>query len=208
VGSIDSAAILSDLAEAQLGLFTAKQAEIHGVPRRDLSRLATAGVLNRITHGVYRFSGAPRPRLLELWAAWLQLATETDASARRPDQGVVSHGSAALVYDAGFLMPFHHEFTFPPTRRVRSRRKDIRIHHADLPGGDVQWHEEILVTSPSRTVSDLAESALDGDHLGAVIQGLLDRNLATRGEILSALGPHAPSYGVRNAHALLRTLTS
>src|SRR5689334_10955501 len=122
-------AAVSAIAEAQWGLFTTRQAEEAGAARRDLVRLEQAGVLERIAHGVYLVAAAPRPDLLELKAAWLQLAPGTPIDARTSNNGVVSHTSAALAHRLGTPDPLGHEFTFPPTPRFRSRRPNTRIHY-------------------------------------------------------------------------------
>lgn len=96
---------LVDLAEAQNGLVTTRQADHLDVARRDLAQLAASGGLERVGHGVYRVAGAPRPRLLELRAAWLQLAPGVPVDERRAADGVISHASAALVYQVGLLDP-------------------------------------------------------------------------------------------------------
>lgn len=192
---------LADLAEAQQGLVTTRQAERRGVPRRDLTRLARAGALERIAHGVYRISGAPRPRLVELRAAWMQLAPGTDVDRRTAEEGVVSHASATLVHRVGLLDPFRHEFSVPLPRRVRSRRPDVVIHRVPLAAQDLVWVDEILVTTPVRTVADLAASAVDGDHLREIVTDVIDRAMATRDELALALAPHAVRYGGSESEA-------
>jgi len=195
MGTVAALGQLADLAEAQNGLLTARQADGRGVPRRDLTRLAQAGGLERVAHGVYRVVGAPRPRLLELRAAWLQLAPGLDLDRRTMTDGVVSHASAASVYEAGLLDSGWHEFTIPPPRRVRSRRTDVLIHRESLAPADVRWVEEMLVTVPTRTVSDLAGQSMDGEHLAGVVADLLDMGLVGRRALASALAPHAHRYG-------------
>jgi predicted transcriptional regulator of viral defense system len=186
---------LAALAEAQNGLITARQAETRGVARRDLSRLVQGGGMERIAHGVYRVAGAPRPSLLELRAAWLQLAPGTDVDQRTVAEGVVSHASAALVYGVGLLEPVRHEFSVPLPRRVRSRRDDVEIHRVTLAADEVGWMEEMLVTVPTRMVGDLCAQTMDGEHLAGVVADLIDRRLADRDELASVLAPQAARYG-------------
>jgi predicted transcriptional regulator of viral defense system len=186
---------LADLAEAQNGLLTSRQAALRGVPRRDLARLAQSGGLERVAYGVYRVAGAPRPRLLELRGAWLQLAPGMDVDRRTLADGVVSHASAATVYGVGLLEPVRYEFTVPLPRRVRSRRDDVVVHRAELGGNEIGWVEEMLVTVPTRMVADLAAQSLDGEHLAGVVADLLRDRRVSRGELRSVLAPHAERYG-------------
>jgi predicted transcriptional regulator of viral defense system len=191
-----SLGLVADLAEAQHGFVTTRQAEARSVPRRDLARLATAGALERSAHGVYRVAGAPRDRLGDLRAAWLQLAPVLGADERTAASGVVSHSSAAVVYQAGFLEPFGLEFTVPGPHRFRTRRADVRIYHTPIGGPDACWVEDILVTSPPRTVADLAAQRLDGDHLAGVVSDILAAGRADRQALAGALAPHAGAYGL------------
>jgi predicted transcriptional regulator of viral defense system len=195
MGAVAALGRLADLAEAQNGLLTSRQADLRGVPRRDLARLAQSGGLERVAYGVYRVAGAPRPRLLELRAAWLQLAPGVDVDRRTAADGVVSHASAAIMYGVGLLEPVRHEFTVPLPRRVRSRRDDVVIHRAPLGGDEAEWVEEMLVTVPTRMVAELAAQSMDGEHLAGVAADLLRRRLASRGDLRSALAPHAERYG-------------
>ncbi|MGI5159977.1 type IV toxin-antitoxin system AbiEi family antitoxin domain-containing protein [Microbispora sp. CA-102843] len=187
---------LASLTEAQYGLVTTRQAELSGAHRRDLSRLVQAGVLEHMAHGVYRVAGAPRPCLTELRAAWLQLAPELETDQREVTHGVVSHSSAALMYEVGLLDPLRWEFIIPPPRRFRTRRQDVTIHRARLTAGDVKWVDGLLVTTPLRTVIDLASLRFDGGHLGLVVADMLERDLAHPGDLSVALAPYAAAYGL------------
>jgi predicted transcriptional regulator of viral defense system len=194
---------LADLAEAQNGLVTTRQADAHDVARRDLTRLVHSGGLERVAHGVYRVGGAPRPRLLELRAAWLQLAPAVPVDSRTPSDGTVSHVSATLVYGVGLLEPFRYEFTIPTRQRVRSRRADVVIYRRPMMPDEVDWVDDLLVTTPARTVADLCSSVLDGDHLAGVVVDLLSRRLITRRDLVAALEPHADRYGYGSGRAFL-----
>lgn len=200
--------LIADLAEAQHGFVTTRQAEARSVPRRDLARLVAAGALERAAHGVYRVAGAPRDRLGDLRAAWLQLAPQLGADERSAAEGVVSHSSAAVVYQAGFLDPFGFEFTVPGPRRVRTRRSDARIYRAPIAGPDACWAEDMLVTSPPRTVADLAAQRMDGEHLAGVVSDLLAAGHADSQALAAALAPHARAYGLpdRDGRAFLTAL--
>ena len=92
---------LAELAQDQWGLLTRRQAYKAGVAPATLTRLISDSVLERVASGVYRLAGAPFPDHLELRAAWLQLAPDIPAWVRRPEQGVVSHRSAASLYGIG-----------------------------------------------------------------------------------------------------------
>ncbi|RSM41327.1 hypothetical protein DMB66_56205 [Actinoplanes sp. ATCC 53533] len=186
---------LADLAEAQSGLLTARQADIRGVARRDLARLVQTGGMERVAYGVYRVAGAPRPRLLELRAAWLQLAPGLDLDRRTVVDGVVSHASAAGVYGVGLLEPARYEFSVPLPRRIRSRRDDVLIHRTRLTADEVGWVDEMLVTVPTRMVADLCAQRIDGEHLAGVIVDLAVRRIVDRDELALALAPYAHQYG-------------
>jgi predicted transcriptional regulator of viral defense system len=208
MSSVSALASVADLAEAQRGMFTTRQAAARSVERRDLARLADAGILERLAHGVYRVADAPRDPLADLRAAWLQLAPGVPVDERTAGEGVVSHASAAVVHRAGLLDPFVFEFTVPPPRRPRPIRPDVVVHRAALGREDVVWATEILVTSPLRTIADLAASGLDGDHLAAVVADLTAAGEVGRHEVADTLEPYAAAYGASNGADLLAELES
>src|SRR5689334_17495547 len=111
IGSL--ATIATEVAEDQWGMLTRTQALAAGVPRATFARLASAGALIRVAHGVYRLAGGADPGHVELRAAWLQLDPATPAWQRlRSDTtAVVSHRSAATLYSLGDLIADVHEFT-------------------------------------------------------------------------------------------------
>ena len=144
---------LARLAQDQWGFITRRQAEEAGVSPATIQRLSSKAVLDRVANGVYRLTGAPVPDLPDLRAAWLQLAPDVPAWQRTPEQGVVSHRSAAAVYRLGHLTADIHEFTLP-TRR-QTRRPDVRLHRGTLRSSEWITLSGLPVTRPARIASDL-----------------------------------------------------
>lgn len=198
---------LAPIATDQWGLVTRTQAGRAGVPHATFDRLVDdEDLVERVAHGVYRLKLAPTPDHLILRAAWLQLAPNTPAWERRPEQGVVSHRSAAAVYGIGDLPADRHEFTLP-TRR-QSRRPDVRLHQRQLDDREWIWLHGLPVTLPSRIVDDLLR---DDDGPEAVAQITADAIRAVYdypGVFAETLGRHAASFGLRRGDglALLRWL--
>jgi predicted transcriptional regulator of viral defense system len=196
MGMRDALGALAPLGEAQWGMLTSRQAVALGVARRDLVRLEQAGALERVAHGVYLAGAAPRPALLELKAAWMQLAPGVPIDQRIADQGVISHASAVTVHALGTLDPVGHEITFPRNRRFRTRRADLVLHQTDLGADDVIWVDQMLVTTVPRTIADLAVSAVDGGHLAEILDDALRLGVLNRRTVARALAPSAGSYGL------------
>src|SRR5258708_16704629 len=96
---------IRDIAEDQWGLLTLRQAKDAGVGWRSVARLADAGLIERVAHGVYRIRGGAEPGHLAIRAAWLQLDPGPAAWERLddPDVAVVSHTSAAALHGLGDL---------------------------------------------------------------------------------------------------------
>lgn len=197
---------IARIAEDQWGLITRRQAEGAGVSQATLQRLAKTGILDRVAHGVYRLTGAPQPDHLDLRAAWLQLAPEVPAWERTPEQGVVSHRSAAALYGLGHLPADRHEFTLPERRQ--SRRSDVRLHHRAVRPGEWIVLHGMPVTRPSRIAADLLDDKEDPEAVAQVIADSLRPVYDYPAAFADALAPYAASFGLRRGDglALLRWL--
>jgi predicted transcriptional regulator of viral defense system len=207
VPHVSTASRLARIAEDQWGFVTRRQAQESGISPATLQRLGADGsMLERVAHGVYHLAGAPLADHAELRAAWLQLAPETLAWERTPDQGVVSHRSAAALYGLGHLPADRHEFTLPRRRQVR--RSDVRVHRSKL--GDSEWIvvRGLPVTRPSRIVADLLGEREDPEAVGQVVADALRGVADDAGAFVSTLAPHAGQFGLRRGDgvAMLRWL--
>jgi predicted transcriptional regulator of viral defense system len=176
---------LSDLSREQAAYFTAAQARRLGVNGDDLRRLARQGDLRRVGHGAYAFPGSfagPRENTI---VAWLRLSgdrlpwDETDPAA------VVSHASAAALHGFGAFVPSAPTFTVF-RRKFQPPDGSIRLYTARLEPREWRWvvvpeSIELPVTTPERTIVDLAFAGEERDHvLDAVAEardaGLIDND--------------------------------
>jgi predicted transcriptional regulator of viral defense system len=198
---------LAEIAEDQWGLVTRRQAELASIPPATVMRLTAPGsLLERVAYGVYHLTGAPPPDHIELRAAWLQLAPDIFAWDRKPEDGVVSHRSAAALYGIGHLPADRQEFTV--ATRKQSRRPDVRLHHRQLDTSDWIQLRGLPVTRPSRTPADLV---VDGEEPQAVAYVMADAIRAVYDHprtFVDALAPYALRFGFRkdDGFALLRWL--
>jgi predicted transcriptional regulator of viral defense system len=198
---------LAEIAADQWGLITRRQAVQAGVPRATLNRLAATGdLLERVAHGVYRLTAAPNPDNLELRAAWLQLAPDVPAWERTPNQGVVSHRSAAALYGLGHLPADTQEFTV--AARKQSRRSDVRLHHRRLAPEEWTTVRGLFVTRPARIASDLLVDNEDPEAVAHIAADAMRGDHESPATIAKALAPQAASFGLRRGDglALLRWL--
>lgn len=187
---------LAAIAEDQWGLLTRRQAEAAGVSRATLQRLSGEdSILERLAWGVYHLAGAPLPDHVALRAAWLQLAPETLAWDREPEQGVVSHRSAAAVYGLGHLPADRHEFIVRGRKQVR--RRDVRIHRGVVGSGEWAILGGLPVTTPARTAADLLGDREDPEAVARVVVDALRGNSEWPANFAAALSSRSSQLGVR-----------
>ena len=192
---------ISDLAAEQWGLITRRQISDAGTPPTTLDRLTAPGsALRRVASGVYHLAGAPIPDQVDLRAAWFQLAPRTPAWQRTPDQGVVSHRSAAAVYGIGHLPADDHEFTVP--QRRQTRRPDVKIHIRALSQQEWVRRDGLPVTRPSRIAADLLREHEDPEAIAQIIVESIRQNFDDPATFAQALGPHAGRFGLRRGDGL------
>lgn len=188
------------IAEEQWGLVTRRQVHATGAAWSTLARQVRSGSLERVAHGVYRVRGAGEAEHLELRAAWLQLSPATPAWERTPEQGVVSHRSAAALYGLGHLPADVHEFTLPARRQTR--RSDVRLHRGDVSDGSWITLHGLPVTRPNRIAADLLAEREDPGAVGELIADALRPGYEYSGTVAAAIAPYAASHGLRRGDGI------
>jgi predicted transcriptional regulator of viral defense system len=171
----DVLANLAGITREQAGYVTHAQARRMGVPTRDLIRLAESGDLRRVARGVYALMGAfPGPREPTI-AAWLRLVDGRMPWETGAPPAVASHATAASIHNIGTIPEHTPTFTVGkrrhrPQDETRPQAETFRIHVATLEPGDWGWVDlpeglRFPVTTPARTIVDLAWSGEDHDHV-------------------------------------------
>ncbi len=182
---------LSDVAESQRGCFTRAQAIREGVDDMDLQRAVKSGAVERLDHGVYRITGAGHDLHQRLRVAWLRLRPDLSPRERRVGPHLwVSHRSAASLLDLGVTTADVPEFI--SDRRLQPRADvKIRVRSGGLKRGEWMVYDGFGVTTPARTIADLADDQMDGGHLGRIVSDALARSLVTESEVEAALAGRA-----------------
>src|SRR5664279_5069376 len=154
----DAVEVLASLAEGQWCMFSTAQAEILGVPRTDVARLVRRQLARRLRHGVHMMPGVPTSPFEDIRAEWLATDPARTAGERRddPEPVIVSDESAALIHGMGDLPPGGVHLT--SARRLQSRQQWVTIHRRHITDREYDWVEGLPVTTPRRTLEDLAES--------------------------------------------------
>ena len=196
---------LSRLAAGQWGLLTAAQAERDDITRSQLTRLAEAGILERVERGVYATtSSTDQNRALR--AAWLALDPSQTAEERLADPvgaGAVSHTSAASLHKLGDLLDDVPEITFAHRKQTR---RGIRLHRGDLSEADVTLVDGLPTTTEERTVADLLRDGHDPEHIAQIIGQGVRRGVLDLAGLAQHLEPLARRYGQPDGQSLVAHL--
>jgi len=190
-------------------MVTSAQASIRGVTRLDLSRLAEAGHLERLAHGVYMDAGAPGDEFDDLHAAWLSTEPKRLAEVRIKNRvnGVVVAGEAAtLLHSIGDFQAHQHDFV-SPTRR-QSQRREIRYRQRTLGPGDVTLVHGLPVMTVERTIADLVEDLKELSLIADALRDASGKRTLDLDRLRELLAPLAERNGFRkdDGQALLDRL--
>lgn len=171
------------VAERQRGRASRAQLLTAGVGRSAIFRRTHNGRLERVHSAVYAL-----PQTAEL-----PLATETAALLACGKGAVLSHHSAATLWGLrpGTARPVH--VTFPGQRGCRPRAGVIVHRSGTLTPADATTHDGLPITSPARTLLDVAAGLTDRDVEQLLDEGLFVRRLLTLSEVedvLSRAGSH------------------
>jgi len=187
--------LIEQLAAGQLGLVTRAQLRERGITQRAIATRVQAKRLRRLHRGVYRVGPLVPPHARELAAV---LACGPHA--------VLSHRSAGALWqllpDPGDAAPVDVSLS----KGDRGRRHKIRVHRVSLQAEDVTTRENIPVTSPTRTLVDLA-AVLASRDFERVLAQTERLNLLERRDLLSLTTRHAGRPGAPLLRKLLESET-
>jgi predicted transcriptional regulator of viral defense system len=169
---------LFETAAQQGGYFTAAQAKKTGYSYQAQAHHVAAGNWRRISRGLFRLTEWVPDLHDELvrWTLWSR------------GKGVVSYESALAVHGLGEFESARVHLTVP--RGFTLRDNAVVLHAAELGDGDAELRTGFRVTTPTRTIIDIAGEAPDEDQLARAIEDgqrsgqLTLRRLRSRAEAL------------------------
>jgi predicted transcriptional regulator of viral defense system len=158
---------LQRLAFSQAGYVTAAQARNLGYSYQAQKYHVDSGNWLRVDRGLFRLPDWP-PAPEDQWVRWTLWSN---------GRGVVSHDSAALVHDLGELDPRRVHLSVP----VEFRAVDPAVvtHPTELLTKDVLDHGAWRVTTPLRTLLDLARGDTTQEQVTAAVAAALEQGLTT-----------------------------
>lgn len=177
------------IARGQHGLVTREQLRAASVSSSAIGRWLEKGLLHRVHPGVYRLGHKAPAREASCLAAVLAAGENT----------AVCRFAAAHLYEA-LRHPPAVEITAPVDVRLRGV---ITRRLAPLSPGDVRTHRGIPVTSPARTIVDLAGAA-DRATLAEISHHLGVRFGLTADEVFAAMARRGRVNGAGKLRAIYR----
>ncbi len=172
---------IAALAASQGGYFTAKQADALGYERRRLAYHVTAGNFERVDRGLYRLPSLPASEQDDLIRASFWSRDRSDAP-----QAVVSHRTALALHGLSDLFAVAIHLTVPPGFRKRPPRGWV-LHRAEIDPADAEEREGFRVTTPLRTLVDVADSDEVGDdELAKAVRDAVGRGIVSRRKLIGA----------------------
>ncbi len=167
-------------ASLQGGYFTAKQAAAAGYRKQHLDYHTQTGNFERVGRGLYR--------LPELTASEHDdLIRRSFWSRGRDDrpQAAISHETALRIHDLGDVLPEMVHLTVPPGFRKPCPTGCI-LHRASLGEYEVEHHLGFCVTTPLRTLLDVAASPVSRDQVEKALREGVRQGLIRRSQIMHA----------------------
>src|SRR5215211_6913215 len=173
---------LFDVADQQAGYFTARQALEAGYdyPLQHYHR--ERGHWIQVGHGLFRLNRYPEGENEDLVRLYLW---SRDREGK--PQAVVSHETALRLHGLSDLMP--EKVHLSVSRGFRKRPpKGVVLHKQDLTRGDVEEWNAFRVTTPLKTILDVARSReVSPEHLESAVREAIVRGLVRRKRLYAEL---------------------
>jgi len=188
---------IAALAATQHGVVARRQLLQLGVSNEVVDHRIRARRLHRLHRGVFAV-GHPVLTMEGRWVAAVLAAG---------DGAVLSHASAAAAWELRRLGAGAIHVTVPG-HGGRCRRNGIRLHRsATLSPADVTTRRGIPITTPARTIADLA-ATLTGRPLEQALDRAEQRGLIDFADLTQRLEAHPTRPGSRSLRAMLSRYTA
>lgn len=181
-------------AERQYGLLTHDQALELGFSTSAVHRLVAKGTWDR-----------PLPRVFRLWKLtdeWRQMVQALGFWGG--DGATISHRSAAALW--GFDLCPRGQLEVTLTSPRKAPLPVIHVHRLPIPASDRGLLEGIWVTTPTRTLLDLA-SVSDSEHLEAILHSAIRERRTSLARLRSMLDRNGSRHGATRLMHLIDDLS-
>ena len=182
---------LADDARHQHGMFSRRQALDSGLSARQLRRRLTYGIWTEPVRNVYADAG-----LLMTPAAWRWASLLSGGP-----QAVLSHRSAAEVWDMPVTAPPRPEISVPVSAHARPGPQ-VKVHRITVPTRNVLAFRRMSVTSRQRTVLDCLLD-LPVDQGRTLFDRALQRGWVNLPAMVAAVHDARGRRGVARARAVM-----
>lgn len=181
---------LEAIAFRQSGYFTAAQALECGYSYQAQKHHADSGNWVRVDRGIYRLPHWPAETedAYVRWALWGK------------GRAVLSHESALAVHGLSDVNPRHIHMTVG--RDFHAVDDAVILHVADLEASDVESRGAWALTTPTRTIIDVANSETPQEHVTGAVRDALEAGLSTRRRLREAAEGASDRAALRIERAL------
>lgn len=138
------------------------------VSRQMFSHYASRDRLQRVHRGIYRVSHFPTSEHEEFVVAYLWSR----------ERGVLSHQTALFIHDLSDVLPGMTHLSYPVDKSLPDSKPEwLRLHRADHGDEDRQWYDVVPVTTPARTLLDLANDGFNPERFRQALDEAQHRGL-------------------------------
>ncbi|MFU8807086.1 MAG: type IV toxin-antitoxin system AbiEi family antitoxin domain-containing protein [Bradymonadaceae bacterium] len=157
---------IADVAKYQAGYVATYQVD---VSRQMFSHHESIGRLERVIAGIYRLNSFPISEDEDHITAYLWSR----------EKGVISHQTALSLHELSDVLPKTTEITLPKDEALPPQEPPgwVRVHRGTIPDGERQWYHNVPITTPGRTLIDLAMAGLHPDLLRQALNEARARRL-------------------------------
>jgi predicted transcriptional regulator of viral defense system len=141
------------------------------VSRQMFSRHESKGRLERVIRGVYRVQAFPMSEHEDFIVAYLWSR----------ERGVLSHETALSLHDLSDVLPTEVYLSYPRDEALPKGKPDwVRLHRMNVPDEDRQWYDAVPITTPKRTLIDLAADGFEPSLFEQALDEAIERRLVPR----------------------------
>lgn len=166
---------LWEVAAAQEGLFTTRQAAEAGYSLPLLAKYLRNGRVHHVRRGLYRLVHFPAGEHEDLVAVWLW----------SDKVGVFSHETALALHELSDALPNRAHLTVPAGWRTRRLRvpDGVLLHHKNTLARDRTWVGAVPVTSVAETLRGCVEDHVAPELIQQAARQAVARGLVARDAI-------------------------